>query len=54
MGFSKNLGWCTAFVAELWGLWEGLRLAHGMGLKKIEVNLDSQSVVHCIAGKSYR
>lgn len=45
VGFSMNLGLCTAFVVELWGPWEGLQLAHGMGVRKLEVNLDLQSVV---------
>jgi hypothetical protein len=32
-GFAKSLGTCNAFVAELWGVLEGLNLARVQGVR---------------------
>lgn len=32
IGFSKSLGYCNAYIAELWGIYEGLRVARYNGL----------------------
>lgn len=32
VGFTKNLGSCDAFVAEVWGVLEGLNLAWNVGV----------------------
>ncbi|MCI66699.1 ribonuclease H protein, partial [Trifolium medium] len=37
-GFAKSLGSCHAFVAELWGVFEGLKLARRMGFDFVEEN----------------
>lgn len=34
-GFAKKIGSTTAYVAELWEVSEGLRLAHSRGVKFI-------------------
>jgi hypothetical protein len=47
-GFAKCVGLCSAFIAELWGVVEGLRLSHRLGFKKVEVNIDSEAVVHVV------
>jgi ribonuclease HI len=47
-GFSRNLGRCSAYIAELWGVLEGLRLARASGISKLQVHVDSQVVVHTI------
>ncbi|KAK2365828.1 heat shock 70 kDa protein [Trifolium repens] len=47
-GFAKCVGLCSAFIAELWGVVEGLRLAHRLGFKKVELNIDSEAVVHVV------
>jgi ribonuclease HI len=47
-GFSKSLGSTTAYVAELWGLLEGLSMARSMGFNKLEVQMDSEIIVNII------
>ncbi|MCI09420.1 putative non-LTR retroelement reverse transcriptase [Trifolium medium] len=39
---------CDAFVAELWGVLEGLCYVKSMGFNKVELCIDSQSVVQVI------
>jgi hypothetical protein len=52
-GFAKCVGLCSAFVAELWGVVEGLRYAYHLGFRQIELNIDSVAVVQAIkSGKS--
>jgi hypothetical protein len=45
-GFSRHLGTCTAYIAELWGVLDGLKFAYVRGFKKIELHIDSNVVVH--------
>jgi ribonuclease HI len=40
-GFAKALGDTTAYMAELWGVFEGLVLARRLGVAKLEVRIDS-------------
>jgi ribonuclease HI len=47
-GFAKHVGSCSAFVAELWGVLEGLKYARLLGLHVVELNIDSLAVVHVI------
>ncbi|KAK2390756.1 heat shock 70 kDa protein [Trifolium repens] len=44
-GFTKNLGTASAYMAELWGLHEGLLLARSCGVQQLEIQLDSKVVV---------
>jgi ribonuclease HI len=39
--FSKHIGQCSAFVAELWGVFKGLKLAQVKGFRKVDVSVDS-------------
>ena len=39
-----------AFVAELWGLYEELKLAFSKGISCLEVHVDSKSMVDSIKG----
>ncbi|PNX57779.1 ribonuclease H, partial [Trifolium pratense] len=40
-GFANNLGICSAYVAELWGVvFEGLRYARRLGFNRIELEVD--------------
>lgn len=48
LGFSKHLGAATAYEAELWGVWEGLRMARDGGFCQVELYLDSVSVMRGI------
>ncbi|CAJ2675557.1 unnamed protein product [Trifolium pratense] len=47
-GFAKGVGSCSAFVAELLGVYEGLSYARRMGFMFIELNIDSAMVVQVI------
>jgi ribonuclease HI len=47
-GFSKSLGVTTAYVAELWGLFEGLTMTRRLGYKKVDVQMDSTIIVQTI------
>ncbi|MCI44373.1 ribonuclease H protein, partial [Trifolium medium] len=51
-GFTKGLGACSAYVAKLWGVLEGLKMARVCGVRKLEIHIDSMVVVTSInAGK---
>lgn len=45
-GFAKSIGVCSAYMVELWGLYEGLRYARILGFQAIELNVDSLVVVN--------
>jgi ribonuclease HI len=47
-GFSRNLGRCNAYIRELWGVLEGLRLARGKGITKMQVMVDTKVVVQTL------
>ncbi|PNY00696.1 ribonuclease H [Trifolium pratense] len=47
-GFAKGVGNCSAFVAELWGVYEGLSYARRLGFMKVELNIDSVTVVNVL------
>ncbi|PNY00778.1 ribonuclease H [Trifolium pratense] len=50
-GFAKNLGICSAYVAELWGVFEELRYARRLGFTIIDLEVDS-SLVNQVLRKS--
>ncbi|QHO10866.1 uncharacterized protein DS421_15g493280 [Arachis hypogaea] len=41
---TQIFGRCSAFVAELWGVVQGLRMACRMGMKRVVVESDSEKV----------
>ncbi|GAU31911.1 hypothetical protein TSUD_270960 [Trifolium subterraneum] len=47
-GFAKCVGMCNAFIAEMWGVLEGLRYVRRLGFRKVELNIDSAAVVQVI------
>ncbi|KAK2422059.1 Polynucleotidyl transferase, ribonuclease H superfamily protein [Trifolium repens] len=47
-GFSRHLGTCNAYIAELWGVLDGLKLAYERGFKKIELHIDSNAMVQTL------
>lgn len=49
-GFSKFSGNCNALRAELWGVYEGLKLTKRLRLMRVEINLDSESLVTGLKG----
>lgn len=48
LGFAKRLGHASPFLAELWGILLGLQLAADLGFDKLEIELDSISVVNVL------
>ncbi|CAA7012925.1 unnamed protein product [Microthlaspi erraticum] len=44
-GFALNIGSCTAPLAELWGVYYGLYIAWERGVRRLEVEIDSELVV---------
>jgi hypothetical protein len=51
-GFAKCVGICSAFVAELWGVYEGLRYAYRLGFRMVELHIDSEAVVRVLTKRS--
>ncbi|GLT41648.1 hypothetical protein SLA2020_156950 [Shorea laevis] len=47
-GFIVNVGHASIFVAELWGLREGLRLCKALGIPRVAAEMDSQMAVRFI------
>ncbi|MCI02556.1 ribonuclease H protein, partial [Trifolium medium] len=47
-GFAKGVGSYSAFVAELWGVFEGLSHARRLSFSAVELNIDSVTVVNVI------
>jgi ribonuclease HI len=47
-GFSKALGDTTAYMAELWGIYEGLCIAHRRGVVRLELRTDSQVIAQSL------
>ncbi|CAJ2662636.1 unnamed protein product [Trifolium pratense] len=47
-GFARGLGNCSAIIAELWGVAEGLSYARRLGFTAVELNVDSVVVVQAI------
>ena len=52
-GFSKRIGISTSFVAELWGLREGLILCNDLNAPFLVVELDAKVVVDCFLNLNY-
>lgn len=49
-GFSKKVGKCKVLTVELWGIYEGLKLAQVKGYNHVEVQVDIQEAVNIING----
>ena len=47
-GFSRSSGHASSFVADFWALRDGLKLALGMGVQRLVVELDAKVVVSLI------
>jgi ribonuclease HI len=43
-GFDKALGDTTAYMAELWGIYEGLKIANQRGVTRLELRTDSRVI----------
>jgi hypothetical protein len=47
-GFSRKIGVTNSLAAELWGLRDGLILAHQQNIKKIIIELDAKAVIDLV------
>ncbi|PNX83758.1 nucleic acid binding protein [Trifolium pratense] len=47
-GLPINIGWCTAYVTELWEVSEGLKLAWNHEFPKVELCINSKVVVNTL------
>lgn len=47
-GFTCKIGRCTAFAAEVWGVFHGLQLAWNLGLRHVQVEVDSKDVIKAL------
>jgi ribonuclease HI len=47
-GFAKALGDTTAYMAELWGIYEGLLLANRRAVERLELRTDSQIIAQSL------
>jgi len=52
--FAKFIGACIAFVVELWGVFEGLIIAHIRGFQAVELCVDSEVVVNSLKSDAPR
>lgn len=52
MGYACNSGTSTAYRAELWGVFQGLKLAWELGYRRINVQVDNKTVVHALNTQS--
>jgi ribonuclease HI len=50
-GFAKALGDTTAYMAELWGILEGLIMAKRRGVGRLDLRVDSAVIVKNLQGK---
>jgi len=47
-GFSKCIGVCSAYVAELWGVFYRLKLARDRGFSRVGLHVDSRVAVNSL------
>lgn len=50
-GFAKKIGIASPYSAELWGIYVGLNLAIKKGVRRVEIQVDSQSVANRLEDK---
>lgn len=49
-GFDMNIGYCSAFRAELWGILKGVELAWNNGIRRLVVESYSASIISLLNG----
>lgn len=52
-GFSRHIGITTSFVAELWGLRDGLMLCSNLNISFLVVELDAKAIVDAFQNVHY-
>ena len=45
VGFARRIGTCTSFVAELWGLRDGLTLCNNLNIPSLIVEFNAKAIV---------
>ena len=53
-GFSNGLGSCDAYVAELWGAFEGLKLVRAHDFIRVKLQIDSWVVAITLSSLKVR
>ena len=53
MGFARNIGKATSFLAELWALCDGLNLCLNHNFAAVEVEIDAKAIVDAISNPNY-
>uniref|UniRef100_A0A6N2MZS1 RNase H type-1 domain-containing protein n=1 Tax=Salix viminalis TaxID=40686 RepID=A0A6N2MZS1_SALVM len=51
-GFARNIGICSSVTAELWAIYEGLKLTWDKGFRKVYLESDSRVVIALFNGES--
>lgn len=51
-GFSVKIGVATSFIAECWGLREGLRMFKGLNLERVIIEMDTEIVINLMKDKN--
>ena len=52
-GFARQIGLTTSFVAELWGLRDGLLMCYNLNIFSFIVELDTKSIVNALGNSEY-
>ena len=52
-GFSRNIGFSTSFIAELWALSDGLTLYNNLKLNAVDIQIDAKAIVVLLSNPSY-
>lgn len=52
-GFTRRIGATNSFIAELWGLREGLMLCCNLNISSVTVELDARAIVDAISNDQY-
>ena len=52
IGFARKIGTATSFLAELWALWDGLRLCLQIQAQAVCIELDAKAVVDALGFQS--
>ncbi|KAE8696204.1 hypothetical protein F3Y22_tig00110676pilonHSYRG00210 [Hibiscus syriacus] len=51
-GFSRNIGRCSAYLAELWGVLDGLEVAWSLGVRRLQAMVVCQTLHGCLYKKT--
>ena len=53
MGFSRRIGVANSFIAELWGLRDGLQLCCCRDFDSLEVEIDAKAIIDALLNPEY-